>query len=243
MAKILRLILLGLPAALVLNSVWVRADTEATHKEPETLLGPAPPYTPRETDYSLELGLMSAKDDLFWSGALIGKHLGRCPFSLSESCQQFIDGLIGVAARESETQGHFLASLRWQYVNMPDRYSPYWRILGGTANVARSESRGWRGTGGIGVGVTTYLHEKVDLRLELRAIALDRAYYQAVIGMNIKVDRLLIYFAKKLRDLGYGTVETAIEATGTALKATGEAVGGVTAPFREKKKEPPAPEK
>lgn len=219
--------------------------------EPDTLLGEAPPYVPRKTDYALESGLMSARDDLFWSAAMIGVHTGRCVFSLSETCQQFIDGFLGLGVRESETQGHFWLSPRWQYVNFPQRYSPFWRVFGGMASVARPENRGVFGVFGTGVGITTFLHDKVDLHAEARIVASDRVYYQLLLGINIKADRLLEYFALKLKDFGIGTVHTAIDATGTAIEATSEGLGGilkgVIAPF-QKSAEPlpmpsPAPEK
>lgn len=221
--------------------VWA---AEPPPRSPETLLGPAPPYVPRATDYSIESGLMTNRDDLFWVSGILGKHLGRCILTESETCQQYIDFHIGTGVREAETQGHFLTSVRWQYVNFPSRHSPYFRLLGGVASVQRPEFRGWRGVGGAGLGIVTYLHEKVDVRLEVRDITLDRSYLQVLIGFNFKVDRLLETFALKLRDFGVGTVETAIKATGTVIKATGEGVGGivegVSAPLRPKAS--PAPD-
>jgi hypothetical protein len=211
-------------------------------EEPKTLLGPAPPYLPRLYDYSVELGLQSNRDDLLWVGALMGRHVGNCIFADSDTCQQYLDAIIGAGIREAETQGHFLASLRWQYINLPKRYSPYWRLIGGVASLHRPDTeRGLHGVVGAGVGIVTYLHEKVDLRLEARALSLDRAYYQVTLGINIKVDKLLTFFAIKLRDFGYGTISTAIKATDTAIKATGEGIGGVVegvkSPFKDRKHE------
>lgn len=221
--------------------IFFRLGSSAMAAEPSTLLGDGPPYVPRKTDYSLELGLMSARDDLFWAGAMMGAHLGPCVFSASETCQQFVDGIIGVAVREGETQGHFWLSPRWQYVNFPARFSPFWRVFGGIANIARPENRGMHGVFGGGAGVTTYLHDKVDLHAEARWVATDRVFYQVLLGINVKADRLLEYFAVKLKELGVGTVRTAIDATGTAIEATGEGLGGlmrgVISPF---KKEEPA---
>lgn len=216
----------------------------ASAEEPATLLGDGPPYVPRQTDYAVELGLMSARDDLFWSGLMVGSHLGSCIFSSGERCQQFIDGLVGVGIREGETQAHLWLGPRWQYVNFPARSSPFWRLFGGVASISRPEVRGVFGVFGGGAGVVTYLHDKVDVHLEARAVVTDRAFYQVLLGLNIKADRLLEYFAVKLKDLGVGTVRTAIDATGTALKATGEGLGGlmkgVIAPFRESSSGEPA---
>lgn len=202
-----------------------------------TLLGPAPPYVPRNTDYSLDMGLMTSHEDMFWGSGSIGLHLGPCFFSSTQTCQQYADAIIGVGVRESETQGLFLGGLRWQYVNFPKRYSPFWRLFAGTSSISRSTEVGWRPTAGAGLGITTFLHDKVDLRFEVRTGFSDRVYTQAMIGMQIKADRLLQAFALKLRDFGYGTVETAIQATGTAIQATGEGLSGiiegVSKPFRE----------
>ncbi len=205
--------------------------------EPGTLLGAAPPYVPRKTDYAFEGGMMSARDELFWAGAMMGAHVGRCVFSRSETCQQFVDGILGVGLREGETQGHFWLSPRWQFVNFPNRYSPFVRVFGGIANISRAEHRGAFGVFGGGIGITTYLHDKVDLHAETRVLMIDRALFQVLFGVNIKADRLIEYFAVKLKDFGLGTVHTAIDATGTAIEATGEGLGGilkgVIAPFKK----------
>jgi hypothetical protein len=182
---------------------------------------------------------MNSREDLIWGGGLIGVHTGRCLFVETDTCQQYLDGIVGIATRESETQTHLWASLRWQYVNVPDRHSTFWRLFGGAASLQKAETRGWKPVGGAGFGVITYLHDKVDLRLEARGLASDRLYGQALIGVHIKADRLLTVFARKLRDLGYGTFETAVEATGTAIKATGEVVEGVASPFKDEKPQTP----
>jgi hypothetical protein len=204
---------------------------------PRTLLGAAPPYVPREVDYSPELGVITTGEELFWFGGNIGVHVGHCMFSQSETCQQYVELIGGAGVREAETHGLFLGSLRWQYVNFPDRYSPFWRLFSGASLLARGGERGWRGVGGVGVGVTTYLHKNVDLRLEFRAGLEDRPFAQGLIAAQIKVDRLLEYFALKLKDFGMGAVGTVLDATGTAVKATGEGLGGivegVSSQFRE----------
>jgi hypothetical protein len=217
----------------------------ALSEEPDvpTLLGDGPPYVPRNSDYSIETGLLGGRDELFWIGGVIGKHLGRCIFTESHTCQQYLDGIFGLGAREGETQMHFMGSLRWQYVNFPKRHSPHWRLMLGPAQISRNGDLFWRPAFGGGYGVTTYLHDKVDLRLEARAVVTDRVFVEGLIGFQFKVDRLLSVFGSKLKDLGYGTMGTVIEATGTAIKATGEGiegiVEGVSTPF--KKEEPAAP--
>jgi hypothetical protein len=212
---------------------------------PATLLGPAPPYVPRKTDVSLEVGLLHADEDLLWVGGNFGAHVGHCIFSESQTCQQYVDGIVGAGVREGETVGLYLASLRWQYVNFPDRFSPFWRVFAGVANVADPGEHVLRAMGGGGVGITTYLHEKIDLRLEARAGYYDRGFAEGLVGFQIKVDELLLVFASKLRDLGLGTVKTAIEVGGTAVKATTEGVGGIVqgveAPFKADKSKSGSP--
>jgi hypothetical protein len=241
------------PTQGALPSSSVAAPTASdSFMAPATLLGPAPPYVPRETDFTFEVGLVeTGGEELVGGGFDYGVHIGRCVFSKSQTCQQYIDGLFGFAAREAETEGYFLGSLRWQYVNFPDRYSPFWRVFGGETVIAR-ETRGWHPTGGVGFGVVNYLHERVDLRVELRVGRHERWFAQGILGFQIKIDRLLEYFAVKLKDLGVGAVGTVIEATGTAVKATGEGLGGivhgVAAPFqsdssKETKDSPQQPRK
>ena len=213
-------------------------------KNPETLLGPAPPYVPRPIDYSMDVGLLNSRDrdELFWGSVAVGAHVGRCIFSQSETCQQYVDGIAGLGIREGESQAMFTPSLRWQYVNFPDRWSPFWRVLGGAALIqGPAFGRGWRTMGGAGAGVTTYLHERVDLRFEVRGIATDRTFAQVMVGAHIKIDNILQAFANKLHAFGKGTVNTAIEATGTALKATGEGLSGIASSFRESSSPTPTP--
>jgi hypothetical protein len=230
------------------NSNSVSSPSEAARKtlanlpEPATLLSQAPPYVPRSTDYSLELGLFQTRRPSVWLGGNVGFHLGRCVLSKSHFCEQYFDVIGGAAVREAQTYGLFLGSLRWQYIDFPERYSIFWRVFGGTSHTQRGERSEWLPTGGAGLGVTTYLHRNVDLRLEARAGVADRFYSQGLIGIQIKTDNLLEYFAKKLRDLGVGTVNTAIEATGTAIKATGEGLNAISnevaSPFSKESEKP-----
>ena len=169
---------------------------------------------------------MRAREDLAYLGGMMGANIGRCVFSESETCQQFVDALAGGGMRDGESYAFALASLRWQYVNLPDRFGPFWRIFAGGGEIHRS-GRHWEPVFGAGYGITNYLHDKVDLRLEVRVGVIDRVFAQTLIGAQIKGDLLLSYFAAKLRDLGYGTISTAFEATGTALEATGEGLGGI----------------
>lgn len=193
--------------------------------KPKTLLEGGFPYVPQKTDYALEMGVWQARDPSLWVGGLIGEHVGKCVMTDSPTCQQYID-LIGAAAvREGETYGLFLLSPRWQYVNFPNRTSPFFRVFGGVSAVNVAAERTWKPAGGVGVGITTYLHHNVDLRAELRAGGVDQSFVLGLLSAHVKTERLLEYFANKLKDLGVGTVKTAIDATGTVIKATGEGVG------------------
>ncbi|MES2963073.1 MAG: hypothetical protein V4760_04225, partial [Bdellovibrionota bacterium] len=98
-------------------------------------------------------------------------------------------------------------------------------VFGGAAAVNVAAERTWKPVGGIGVGITTYLHRNVDLRAEARVGGVDQSFVLGLLSAHVKTDRLLEYFARKLGELGVGTVQTAIEATGTVIKATGEGVG------------------
>lgn len=193
--------------------------------EPETLLGAGYPFVPRKIDYSLELGWMGAHRDALWVGGQIGTHVGRCILTASETCQQYLDFIAGAGVREAESYGLFLGSARWQYVNFPDRASTFVRVFGGGGHVSREGLNIWRPAIGAGIGVTTYLHRNVDVRIELRSGAVDRAFIQAIGAVQIKADNLLEYFAMKLKEIGAGTARTVIEATGTVIDATGEGIG------------------
>lgn len=210
--------------------------TPVVVSEPTTLLSKAPPYVPRATDYAIELGLFETRRPSVWVAGNVGFHLGRCMFSQSHFCEQYFDVIAGAAVREAQTHGLYLGSVRWQYIDFPERYSIFWRVMGGAAYLQRGNDSLWKTAGGLGIGVTNYLHRNVDLRFEARAGLADHFFYQGLLGIQIKTDHLLEFFARKLKDLGVGTVNTAIEATGTAIKATGEGLGAisdeVSSPFR-----------
>lgn len=207
------------------QSVIQSADQSVDH----FLLSTQYPFVPRDTDYSLELGAMSAKQSLYWAGANVGRHVGRCILSGSQTCQQYLDLIGGVGGRDGETDGVFLGSVRWQFINFPRSWSPLFRIFGGAINAHTESAKAWHLVTGAGVGFTMYLHDRVDIRLESRLGYADRPIGQTMIAVQVKSDRLLAYFASKLAALGIATVETAIEATGAAIK-------GVTAPFRDSEK-------
>jgi hypothetical protein len=215
--------------------------------EPGYLFSTKEPFVPRDIDYSIELGAMSERHSLYWVAGDIGRHVGRCFLTESQSCQQYLDAIVGVAGRESETYGVFLGSVRWQFVNFPRSWSPFTRVFAGPIHAHTEFSNEWRLASGIGIGLISYLHERVDVRFESRFGYADHAIGQALFSVQVKSDRLLEYFARRLAEVGLMTVETAIKATGAAVQATGEGIGtaleGVTSPFRSgpPTKETPTP--
>jgi hypothetical protein len=206
---------------------------------PPTFLGSKNPFAPREWTYVLETGAMYRKTELFWLAGNFGTHIGSCFWIKSDSCLQYLDAIVGAGLREAETHGFFLTSLRWQLVNIPKSHSYFGRIFGGASHVARDSEPIWQGVGGVGLGVTHYLHERVDLRLEARTGFETHTFAQVMLGFEIKSDRLLEAFAIKLKEFGVGAVGTVFDATGTAVKATGEGISGivegVAAPFTKNK--------
>ena len=223
--------------------VEIDPQTKKPLEKPKTLLEAGYPYVPQKTDYALELGVWQARDPSVWIGGLIGEHMGKCLFTQSQTCQMYFDFIAAAAVREAETYGLFLISPRWQYVNFPDRASTFFRVFGGLSAVNVAAERTYKPAGGIGIGVTTYLHENVDLRAEVRAGGVDQSFIVGLLSAHVKTDRLLEFFASKLKDLGFGTVETAIEATGTVFKATGEGVGGAIEGLKSSPSPTPSPKK
>ena len=55
----------------------------------------AHPYLPHKWDYGLELGQMNIDKDLYWLGGNLGYNIGTCVLTNSQSCQQYMDFLIG----------------------------------------------------------------------------------------------------------------------------------------------------
>ncbi|MCM2281702.1 MAG: hypothetical protein NDI61_07635 [Bdellovibrionaceae bacterium] len=190
------------------------------------LLSEDEPFVPRDSDYSLELGAMAEQRSLYWAAGHFGRHVGRCFLTDSQTCQQYLDFLVGFAGRDSETYTHLWTSVRWQFVNFPRSWSPLLRVFGGAVRAQVPSETEWRGISGMGLGVTTFLHDKVDLRFEMRAGFSKHVMSQGVFAVQIKTDRLLEYFAKKMAEFGVLGLTTAIE--------------GVSAPFMEPKQPSPS---
>jgi hypothetical protein len=174
------------------------------------------PYVPPVWDYGLEIGSYSTLQNNYWLGFNIGRHVGTCIFTTSETCQQYVDGIVGLGGRESRT--HFFAapSLRWQFVNFPTYWSTFARVFAGGTSSIEPEGVSRRWAYGVGLGVTTYLHPRADMRIEARLGAGSYPFTQVFVSFQFKMDRWVSYFAEKLKAIGVGTVET----TGSVIKNT-----------------------
>lgn len=179
------------------------------------------PYVPQLYDYGAELGATSGELSYYTLGAAIGFHTGTCIFSNSQSCQQYADIIFDATGRDSHTHYLGLGSLRWQWVNFPSSWSMLTRVLIGANNqIVPTGVKQYFVYGG-GIGITTYLHPKADLRFEYRAYHADQLYHQVTFSVLLKMERWIEFFAEKLKDIGVGTAEV----TGTVIKSTADVVG------------------
>lgn len=213
---------------LSLGSALANAEPALTDlSRPRTLLGPSLPYAPRRTEPGLEIGIAVGREDLMQVGLNYGRHLGTCILVETATCQQYGDLLAFWLLRDAVTLALVMPSLRWHYINFPSRFSNYIRIMGGVGRFATVAETKTLPAVGVGWGMAVYLHPQVDLRFEIRGFAADRAYAMAILGAQIKVDRLLDVFADQMKSLGRTTLESAIKAGGETLRATGEGLEGV----------------
>lgn len=184
------------------------------------------PYMPHKWDYGLELGGMEIKKDLYWIGGNLGYNVGTCVLTKSPSCQQYMDVLLGSSGRDGETNWYGVLSLRWQFVNFPDTYSPIARVFAGVMNRIADGTNKQFFVYGLGYGMTTYLHPRADLRLESR-VGWGQgigSFTQAFVSVELKLSRWLDFFAGKLEKVGVGTgkiFKTGIGTTGRVIKGTG----------------------
>ena len=173
-------------------------------------------YVPAKRDYGFEVGGMWEKTNLYWVGGNAGFHIGRCIFSESQSCQQYFDVIGGVSGREGLTVGIAAASLRWQFISFPKRYSPFARVFGGLASIRDDERDSSEVAYGIGYGIATSVHKNVDLKWEIRFGHAHQTFSQTFVSVNLKIDDLIVYFADKVHNLGKGT----LKATGNVINKT-----------------------
>lgn len=182
---------------------------------------------PEKIDYAFELGAMWEARPLYWMGASVGRHVGRCVLTQSQTCQQYIDVLGGAAGRQGQTNGYLLTGLRWQFVNYPSFVSPSVRILAGLSRQRGDLGHGDHVVYGLGVGWTFAIHERADMRFEVRGGSGREPWSQAFFAFHLKMDKWVDYFGQRLKGLGEG----AASATGTVIKGTlktsGEVMGTV----------------
>ena len=197
------------------------------------------PYLPMNRDYSVELGTMWEQQTLYWMGGRIGFHIGTCVFSSSQTCQQYWDLFGGVGGRDGYTNGLLLTGMRWQFINYPSVVSPYVSVYGGTMTLNDSVRTGIIPTYAIGYGWSIAAHDNLDLHFGFKFGGGDQEWSQVHVGLGIKIDRLVSYYAEKIKGVGEATVNVGgkvikgtvdvggkvIEGTGSAIKGTLKNVG------------------
>jgi hypothetical protein len=181
------------------------------------------PYAPQRRDYALDLGSMWENRALYWLGGTIGFHAGRCVFSASETCQNFVDLLGGVGGRDGSTQGLAAGSLRWQFIGFPRVVSPFARVFAGALRLRDAERDEIVPAYGLGYGITVTVHERMDLKLEARAGYGEQAFSQTFFSIGFRADKWIDYVARRIKGVGKG----AVNATGTVIEKGIEATGTV----------------
>lgn len=181
------------------------------------------PYVPQVKDYGLELGSMAMKDGLYWLGLNLGVNSGNCLYSSDPNCQQFYEVGFGAGGRDGETQYIGSISARFQWVRFPSSWSPFTRVYVGVLNTIYPPISDHFFTYGLGAGITRRLHEHLDLRLEGRVGYGYQAYFQGIIGLQLKIDDVIASFADKVKNLSKDT----LEGTGNIIKGTIEGTGKV----------------
>lgn len=183
-------------------------SSDVKKDEPKYFLSDLNAFVPEKIDYLGELGAMWEEANLYWIAASVGFNIGTCILSQSPTCQQYLDLIGGVGGRDSETHTLFMPSFRWQWVNFPSQWSPMARVFVGALNSHQSNGVERFFIYGAGMGFSAFLHERADLRVELRIGYGEQVFGQLFFGVHIKMNQWVNYFAERLKDLGIGTYET-----------------------------------
>ena len=181
------------------------------------------PYVPESKEYQFELGAMWEEENMYWLGLTYGHHLGRCIYSESTKCQQFLDTHIGWGSRESYTNSMAALSLRWQYVYFPEPYSPSFRLLLGGQKLRDDNRDHFHMVYGLGAGFTASLHKNFDMKIEGRVGGGAEPWTQVMLSFNLKIDHWVQDFRNKVQKLGEDTWDV----SGKIIKGTVEAPGSV----------------
>lgn len=184
-------------------------------------------YVPQSREYFLDIGSSWEERSMYWVGGAMGFHLGRCAFSASQTCQQFLDGIVGISGADGLTMGLALASLRWQFVNFPKVAAPAVSVFAGLENIHDGSRNKETLAYGMGLGFVASVHERMDLKFEVRVGygQGEAIWSQAFVSLGLKLDKWVDYFATKLHDLGVGTVEATGGVIKKTIETTGEALG------------------
>ncbi|OFZ18434.1 MAG: hypothetical protein A2Z20_04440 [Bdellovibrionales bacterium RBG_16_40_8] len=142
--------------------------------------------------------------NLYWLGFTYGYNLGQCLWSSNINCKQYLDVTAGAGGREAHTEGLILLGTRWQFVNLSKNYSPTIQIFTGLMNISDSERNTKVGVYGAGFGLTTSLHEKLNVKWQNRIGGGDQFWAQTMFSISLNLDSW-------------------VETTGSVLKTTIEA--------------------
>jgi hypothetical protein len=157
------------------------------------------PFIPQKFDFGIDYGAGWRESSLYLVGLNTGYHLGTCIFTDSHTCQQYADVLGNLSGRESYTHYTGLASLRWQFISFPSSWSQTYRLFLGSRHSIVPKGLEDNFVYGLGMGLSTYLHPKADLRLELRAGLIGgQIFSEVVASIQLKLDRWVDYFENKL---------------------------------------------
>ena len=181
------------------------------------------PYVPESKEYQFELGGMWEEENMYWLGLTFGQHLGRCVYSESTKCQQYLDYHLGWGSRESYSNSMAALSLRWQYVYFPEPFSPSFRLLLGGQKLKDDNRDHFHMVYGLGAGFTASLHKNFDMKLEGRVGGGSEPWTMLMISFNLKIDNWVQDFKNKVQKLGEDTWDV----SGQIIKGTVEAPGSV----------------
>ena len=198
-------------------------------------------YVPTKEDYALEIGSMWERKNLYWLGALVGFHTGTCPFARMRDCQNYVDIIAGAGGRNGLNSRLMLASLRFQFVNFPSSYSPLARAFVGGIHIRDSEmdrSNRFNVVYGFGFGVTTSVHQRVDLKTEVRIGHGDQLWSQVFLSANVKIDKWIDYFAAQINEFSRDTTGVAKDACKSTIELPGDLADRIEKTVQGQKKSP-----
>lgn len=185
-------------------------------------------YRADERTYNFEIGSAWEKQNLYWLGGNAGWRLNSQEHVVANSKAYYLDFIGGASGRDGLTLGYAMGGPRIQWGIQSRGYSPFARLFAGGIQI-RDDSRDRNRFGvGVGAGIVFAIQDQLDVTFESRVGHADRLWSQVSVGLSLKWDKWVLFYAKKAKEIGLRTYEITEGVVKDGVQAPGKAWNWMT---------------